>query len=487
MSWEGDKLERKEEAKYLVNYINRKFYTQKEDSLSINLNAVWGHGKTYFLTNLKEDLDREGHPVVYYDAWQNDFSNEALVSFISEVSEMLSNSLGNDPKIGDKVATFKAKGLNLIKSSLPIILSALVKHLLKTDIQTILNGDEESEKDSDDGNVLEDTITKLTSSAATSLLAEHKATKKSIIEFKKSLNDIVKELEKPDGKLIDRHLPIYVLIDELDRCRPTFAIELLESVKHLFGVYGIVFITATNTKELQSSIKAIYGSEFSASSYLHRFFDLEYTFKTPDLQGVSELLLKDFRHSNKLYSYDLAASESDSIVRMVTIFCQFFKVSLRDLEQLIIALEACVYSYSKILELPLLLFLLILKQRNEHDYLQLLENSNGDSAFIDYFKKGNFDRTVTIPTFSNVRDQYAYDTKDSISIPDVIAVYGRAKGKAINEIPYEENNYQIIQFINTNLRNSLSGAKLSRKRNTITYSEYFEMVKQAGRFTESIK
>ena len=64
--------------------------------------------------------------------------------------------------------------------------------------------------------------------------------------------------------------PLVFVIDELDRCRPTFSIELLERVKHIFDVPGMVFVFGVNRNELCSSIKSIYG-EIDADVYLRRF------------------------------------------------------------------------------------------------------------------------------------------------------------------------------------------------------------------------
>ena len=64
------------------------------------------------------------------------------------------------------------------------------------------------------------------------------------------------------------------IIDELDRCRPTFAIELLERVKHIFDVPNIVFVFGINREELTKSLRSVYG-EIEAEEYLRRFFDME--------------------------------------------------------------------------------------------------------------------------------------------------------------------------------------------------------------------
>ena len=90
-------------------------------------------------------------------------------------------------------------------------------------------------------------------------------------------------------------LPMFVFIDELDRCRPSFAIELLEGVKHLFGIQGVCFVVSTNMAQLSESIKAVYGSGFDGYGYLKRFFDVEYSL--PLVSGRSFMTLLLAEHS----------------------------------------------------------------------------------------------------------------------------------------------------------------------------------------------
>ncbi|MEN3754913.1 P-loop NTPase fold protein [Mangrovibacter sp. SLW1] len=89
--------------------------------------------------------------------------------------------------------------------------------------------------------------------------------------------------------------PIFILIDELDRCRPDYAISLLEIVKHIFDIKKFVFIIATDTDQLQHSIKNIYGNEFAANDYLGRFFHRRFTLKSPS----HHMLIKEII-SNKI-------------------------------------------------------------------------------------------------------------------------------------------------------------------------------------------
>ena len=77
-----------------------------------------------------------------------------------------------------------------------------------------------------------------------------------------------------ESLLAERGNRLVIFIDELDRCNPAFAIKLLERIKHYFSNSRITFVFSVNVVELQHAIRNHYGSEFDASRYLDRFFDL---------------------------------------------------------------------------------------------------------------------------------------------------------------------------------------------------------------------
>ena len=74
--------------------------------------------------------------------------------------------------------------------------------------------------------------------------------------------------------LTERGNRLVIFIDELDRCNPAFAIKLLERIKHYFNNSRITFVFSVNVAELQHAVRNHYGSDFDASRYLDRFFDL---------------------------------------------------------------------------------------------------------------------------------------------------------------------------------------------------------------------
>ena len=80
----------------------------------------------------------------------------------------------------------------------------------------------------------------------------------------------------------------------MDRCRPTFAIEMLERIKHLFDVANIVFVLSVDKKQLEASTAAVYGERINAAEYLRRFIDLEYGIPLVQTKQFTKKLLTRF-------------------------------------------------------------------------------------------------------------------------------------------------------------------------------------------------
>jgi hypothetical protein len=87
---------------------------------------------------------------------------------------------------------------------------------------------------------------------------------------------------------------LVVFIDELDRCRPNFAIELLERIKHLFDIPNIIFVLSIDKQQLEASTAAVYGAAINAAEYLRRFIDLEYGIPAANSKRYTENLIKRF-------------------------------------------------------------------------------------------------------------------------------------------------------------------------------------------------
>ena len=93
----------------------------------------------------------------------------------------------------------------------------------------------------------------MTEQTTKTLIENYSKDKNILIEFKKSIETVLNE--------IDKDKPFIIFTDELDRCRPLYAVELLERIKHVFGIKKLIFILSIDKKQLAESIKSQYGSK----------------------------------------------------------------------------------------------------------------------------------------------------------------------------------------------------------------------------------
>ena len=300
----ADKLDRARYATFLTRLLiqegfdeNRPKKEQKRNYV-LNLNAEWGAGKTYFLKRWSQEL--KNFPVVYIDAWQQDYSDDPFLTVISGIIKQLQLQAKFD-------ITIPKSAVSMFKAVAPAIAQGLTKKISGIDIDelhALLFSDDEIDNDQNQN------TNKLTGSdfspavkaLAQNLIKDHEAKNKSIEVIKSKLADWVSKFEQQE----DKKLPIFVFIDELDRCRPSYAVEMLETIKHIFDVEGIVFVVATDTEQLQHTIKSVYGEGFDAKVYLGRFFNSRYSLKRP--------VLKDFLsvHSD-MTKFESAYLESKNI------------------------------------------------------------------------------------------------------------------------------------------------------------------------------
>lgn len=303
ITYPADQLNRKQDAELLTKILVRRSNSNREkpnkSSYVINVNAEWGAGKTYFVKRWAENLKHE-HPVVYIDAWSNDFMDSPIITVLAEIQEQLLETINKSHLTQAKRKSFKNIGISV----LPKILAALVKRYGGFDIEDLFvdeNSDTCTSPSTQNNKALD--LSAAMEAMTTQAFKEHSDYKKGVKELKGTIKELVKySIDKPKGGLqaIARSYPAFIFIDELDRCRPTYAVEMLEAIKHIFDIEGLVIVVSTHTEELQHTIKALYGNDFNADNYLRRFFDTKYHLDV----GISASLLEancDFTVLNNNY------------------------------------------------------------------------------------------------------------------------------------------------------------------------------------------
>ena len=225
----------------------------------LGIDAPWGDGKTTYLRMLDRHFRKDGIPVVSFNAWESDFSTDPFVAIFAELTEALKNAQESESNTPGAVKQALQKATEIFRNRKLAVVRSLLTAIpeIGPALAALLDGFSADDVDGP-------------------LMTYHQA-KGSVNDFKTALSEAARATSE------SRDHPFLVLmIDELDRCRPSYAIELLEVAKHLFSVPGVVFVLAVNRAELAHSIQAVYGQEFDAQGYLGRFFDVDFRLPEPN-------------------------------------------------------------------------------------------------------------------------------------------------------------------------------------------------------------
>lgn len=283
--WEGDSLGRMGEALLLESFLIGEVASLQrrgtEQSFVLAIDAAYGEGKSWFLERLRRQLALS-HPVAFVDAWVDDANDEPVVPIMAAINAALKPYLAPGSEASTK---FKAAS----RAALPIIGKAITGGAAKLAQRYLGDAifDEAGEEirkalESGPGNkgVIEeaidtgiekagDAVAALVDKQAEAMIADYQKRQKSRALFKSNMKSLVAEIADGDGH---SQSPLFIVVDELDRCRPDFALHLLEEIKHFFDIPGVVFVIALHGDQLTKSISAVYGSEFDSEAYLRRFF-----------------------------------------------------------------------------------------------------------------------------------------------------------------------------------------------------------------------
>ena len=156
------------------------------------------------------------------------------------------------------------------------------------------------------------------------------------IEAKEAISSFKNALANTSEKLSEKHSgkPLIVAIDELDRCRPSYAVELLEIAKHFFSVKNIVFVLTVDKTQLSHAIKAIYGNDFDAIGYLRRFIDLDFRLPDPDRTDLMDHLMDNTGINAFFEKYPGSSwGRSSDSKKLLKAFLSLPALSIRQIQQ----------------------------------------------------------------------------------------------------------------------------------------------------------
>ena len=239
-------------------------------AVTISIDAPWGLGKTTFIYMLKNwIIEKEPEwRTVYYDAWQNDMTEDPFTSLLFRICG----------QCGEKALTVKEK--NEINHC-AINITDTVGKILECIPNPVTMAS---------GKFVQAIINFINPKKGESFTDKYDQFQKHQEALRNELQDLAKQ-------------KIIVFVDELDRCRPTFAVHILETIKHYFDVNNIVFIFAIDGIQLRETIKKYYGDGFDSSSYLSRFFEQQILMPKPTLNQMIEFCTNSMKLSDEMLQF----------------------------------------------------------------------------------------------------------------------------------------------------------------------------------------
>lgn len=131
----------------------------------------------------------------------------------------------------------------------------------------------------------------------------------------------------------DQRVPLVIVVDELDRCRPDYALELLEVIKHFFSVPSVHFLLGVNLEALMNSVCARYGAGIDAQSYLKKFVSFSLTLPKDVGPYGGESVVREFASS--LYrDMKLPDSLSSSLLDQMAVLARVHEFSMREVSRI---------------------------------------------------------------------------------------------------------------------------------------------------------
>lgn len=351
-----DKFQRLRETLYFVLLLD-----SIQSNYSIALDGKWGSGKTFFVMHVKlimnacnkfaelDDTTRQRVRIlldsvkfkkketlipqitIYYDAWSNDNSIDPLLSILYCIEQSTKEVFyGN-------YSADKGK-----------LLSAVFEVLTGRNVDKFF----ESIKDEASFEELETEI-----------------------QLRKCVDEYITKI------LADKNQRMIVFIDELDRCKPSYAVLLLERIKHYFKDKNITFVFSTNLEQLQHTIKRYYGENIDASGYLERFFDISLQLPAVDkniycsLLNFDESNILDFLCKVIIKKFNFEYRETVKFYTMVNMACGT-KVNAQG--NYIYTSTGRAFDFCLTYVAPVLI---ALKLKDESKYRDFIDGNNGEPLY----------------------------------------------------------------------------------------------------------
>ena len=227
-------------------------------NLVIGFDDDWGRGKTTFLAMWQAHMANMEDPVhsIYFDAFKHDYYADPLIALTAQIYSRLQkvDASGETAKRFSDTTVNAAKALGKLAGRVAIKVGA------KYGI------DEEALGELKIGDTVGDELATLYDKALMDAVTQSGQVEAAITSFGKALSGAAEVLGGGN--------PLVFIIDELDRCRPNYALSIIECIKHFLMTPNIVFVLSMNREQMLGSVACEYGEGVKADRYLDKFIQL---------------------------------------------------------------------------------------------------------------------------------------------------------------------------------------------------------------------
>ncbi len=435
-----DLLDRKKTGDILLQLIQT-----SSKGFVMALNGKWGSGKTTFVNMWHQQMKDEGYKTIYYNVWENDYISDPLIGLIAEFNEQTQVP-------GEKTLTDFLKKASIVGfSMIPALAGSIAKTYLGADIEKVVTDASKEVK-----NILGESVN------------NYVEQQKHIKSFRKALIEYAEQVS-PDKLII-------FIIDELDRCKPDFAVKTLERIKHLFSVENIVFVLVIDRVQLGNSIKGYYGSDLiDADDYLRRFIDVPYDLPFRPSKNLIKNVFERFGLDKIILAEEEQGEEKyESLQEFVTMMFQTKQLTIRQLEKWILHTRLIINNefIKEYVSYKTIAFIVYLYYFDSYFYNSLLINDSNDSSandlfnrlvqYFHYYQTGVvkdpshnevYDVIFEILKMSGIESESIIDQKGKIMLPSnilevdeavVLDSFNKIKDKEI--APMGAINYSICEY-----------------------------------------
>lgn len=281
----------------------------------IALDSGWGEGKSTFIKMWRGYLSSHREQKItsiYFDAFENDYQKDPFLTLASEIYQLIST------EDKEKQDAFREKATRAVKS----LARGALKATVKLTTAGLVDGSAVDSAEKEISNLIANQVDDLVKDR----FQHAERDKLALKAFREHLSKFVSE--------INNDKPIVFIIDELDRCRPDFALSLLEQLKHLFSVKGITFLLVTNRAQLEESIRAKYGQGIDPINYLHKFINVWLSMPR-SVEEHNDNGIQFLKYALKTMKDENEEIVNTEVVSVLTDIVKFYQPSFREIERIL--------------------------------------------------------------------------------------------------------------------------------------------------------